>query len=1046
MLNAQHVPTAAARLTPVGHLTASHRLNLAIGLPLRNQQQLDALLQQLYDPASPNYRRYLAPEEFTEQFGPTETDYQALMDFAKSYGLTVTATHPNRVVLEVEGSVADIERAFHVTLRRYRHPTEARDFFAPDTEPSVPTNLSVVTVEGLSDYSLPRHSGRKVPAAKVRPLSFNGSGPNQEYAGNDFRNAYIPGSVLNGAGQTVALLEYSDYYKVDVTNYENLVGGIIGSTNYVPLTNVVLSGGSPGTGNNDEVALDIEMAIAMAPKLSRVIVYESKSVSSSLLNRIATDNLAKQVSSSWSVGPWSSSTATTYDNILKNMAAQGQSYFQSSGDSDAYTGAQPLDSGTTVPMDSPYATIVGGTTLTMNGKGASWSSETVWNYNPNGLPNEGSGGGISSYYAIPSWQTNVSMVNNSGSTANRNIPDVALTADNIFVSYNNGDYSGTYYFMGTSCAAPLWAGFTALVNQQSVATRGTTVGFLNPALYAIGTGASFAACFHDATTGNNIGTNTPGLFYAANGYDLCTGWGTPAGTNLINALTLPPTVNFTGTPTNGVAPLTVSFTNLSTGANSYQWTLGDGRTSTSANPANTYSNAGSYSVALTAIAAGGTNTLTRTSYIVVLAPVVSVAGTAAYYPTNYPSSGLSGKVVGGVTMAVTGDTNLSGVTLGDGSYALGGMAYGGTYCVTPSKADDSPTNRAVTSADAALIQRYVVGLAPLDSPYKLLAADVNANGVVNTADATMIQRMVVGLLNTFPAGTWRFVPANYVFLDPENPWNAPSNVWYTNLVADVSDGDFIAIRLGDLNNSWTAPAGGSSSQARRVKVPAKGAEGSEARVTGGVPEVVFGVSPQSGQAGQTVVVGVRVSGFRQVTSAQFSLAWDPAVLRYVGTGSYGLRGMSAGSFGSTWAGSGKLAFGWYDPEAVGVTLADGTVLFTASFEVIGRAGSVSAVVLADSPTAQDVGVDFGLAGLVAQDGSVSVVGPGVVVNQPGYAGGVFHLSVPTEAGRLYSLEYSDTLAPAQWTALPAVVGEGTVTVLVDPAATNQQRFYRVHIQ
>ena len=425
---------------------------------------------------------------------------------------------------------------------------------------------------------------------------------------------------------------------------------------------------------------------------------------------------------------------------------------------------------------------------------------------------------------------------------------------------------------------------------------------------------------------------------------------------------------------------------------------------------------------------------------------VGVSGAVAYYPTNYPASGLSGKVVGGVTMTVTGDAYLSGVTLGDGSYALGGMAYGGTYCVTPSKADDSPTNRAVTSADAALIQRYAVGLTPLDSPYKLLAADVNANGVVNTADATMIQRMVVGLLNTFPAGTWRFVPANYVFPDPQNPWNAPSNVWYTNLVADVSDGDFIAIRLGDLNNSWTAPAGGSSSQARRVKVPAKGAQGSEAFVTGTVPEVVFGVNQQSAQPGQTVTVGVTVSGFRQVTSAQFSLAWDPAVLRYVGTGGYGLRGMSAGSFGSTWTGSGKLAFGWYDPEAVGVTLADGTVLFGVSFEVIGRAGSVSPVTVAGAPTVQEVGVDFGLAGFGAQDGSVSVVGPGVVVNQPGYAKSVFRLSVPTEAGRSYSLEYSDTLAPAQWTELPAVVGDGTVTVMVDPAPTNQQRFYRVHVK
>jgi subtilase family serine protease len=534
-----HVPEAVAHLTASGRLPATNQLHLAIGLPLRNQNELDELLQQLGDPGSTNYHKYLTPEEFTARFGPTEQDYQAVVQFAETNGLTVIGRHSNRVVLDMTGGAADVERAFQITLRTYRHPTEPRDFFAPDTEPSVPANLHVISVEGLSDYSLPRPAARKVASPKVRPLSFNGTGPNNEYIGNDFRNAYVPGTALNGAGQTVALLQYSDYYKMDITNYENLVGNTVGITNYVPLTNVVVSGSTPSTANNAEVALDIEMVIAMAPRVSRIIVYEKSSVSSSLLNRIATDNLARQVSSSWSVGPWSSSTAATYDNILKQMATQGQSYFQASGDSDAYTGTRPLDSGTTVPMDSPYATVVGGTTLTMNGNGAAWSSETVWNYNLNGLPNEGSGGGTSSYYAAPSWQTNVSMGNNGGSAAFRNIPDVALTADDVFVSYNNGDAGGSLYFMGTSCAAPLWAGFCALINQQSVGSTGNpsnTVGFLNPALYAIGTGTNYAACFHDVTTDNNIGTNTPGLFYATDGYDLCTGWGAPNGTNLINTL------------------------------------------------------------------------------------------------------------------------------------------------------------------------------------------------------------------------------------------------------------------------------------------------------------------------------------------------------------------------------------------------------------------------------------------------------------------------------------------------------------------------------
>jgi hypothetical protein len=146
------------------------------------------------------------------------------------------------------------------------------------------------------------------------------------------------------------------------------------------------------------------------------------------------------------------------------------------------------------------------------------------------------------------------------------------------------------------------------------------------------------------------------------------------------------------------------------------------------------------------------------------------------------------------------------------------------------------------------------------------------------------------------------------------------------------------------------------------------------------------------------------------------------------------------------AGSGKLAFAWFDSAAVGVALADGTVLFTANFEVIGKAGSVSAVALAGAPTAQEVSVDFALAASGAQDGNVRVVGPGALVSNPGYAKGAFRLSVPTEKGRSYILEFTDALAPANWTALPSVGGDGTVNVLMDPAATNQQRFYRVRVE
>ena len=140
----------------------------------------------------------------------------------------------------------------------------------------------------------------------------------------------------------------------------------------------------------------------------------------------------------------------------------------------------------------------------------------------------GSSGGISSYYSIPTWQTNISnLAARGGSARQRNIPDVALTADNVYVDYGDGSRS---VFGGTSCAAPLWAGFTALVNQQAAANGKPGVGFINPAIYAIAAGSNYASCFHDITTGNNTWTGSPNSFYAANGYDLCTGSGHANGT------------------------------------------------------------------------------------------------------------------------------------------------------------------------------------------------------------------------------------------------------------------------------------------------------------------------------------------------------------------------------------------------------------------------------------------------------------------------------------------------------------------------------------
>src|SRR5208282_2682949 len=170
-----HIPAVVAHLSAIGILPTTNRLNLAIGLPLRDAQGLDDFLAQLSDPANPNYRHYVTPEQFTERFGPTEQDYQTVIDFAEQSGFTITARHDNRLLLDVSGSVADIQKAFHVTLQVYRHPTEARDFYAPDVEPSVDASIPIADISGLNSYGLPRPKNVKKNSSDATPLG-TGSG------------------------------------------------------------------------------------------------------------------------------------------------------------------------------------------------------------------------------------------------------------------------------------------------------------------------------------------------------------------------------------------------------------------------------------------------------------------------------------------------------------------------------------------------------------------------------------------------------------------------------------------------------------------------------------------------------------------------------------------------------------------------------------------------------------------------------------------------------------------------------------------------------
>jgi kumamolisin len=215
---------------------------------------------------------------------------------------------------------------------------------------------------------------------------------------------------------------------------------------------------------------------------------------------------------------------TSESAILKQMALQGQTVFAAAGDAGAYSDQSHLS--VIDPASQPFVVAVGGTRLYSSG--GVYQGETTWN---NGSPSQGAGGGgVSSLWVQPGWQSGVATSVNRGSNGMRNIPDVALNADPM-TGYSIY-YGGRWITVGgTSAAAPLWAGFTALVNERRAANGRKQIGFLNPILYSLGQSSRYSADFNDIRDGS---TN---LYYpAVQGYDNATGWGSLNGQGLFDDL------------------------------------------------------------------------------------------------------------------------------------------------------------------------------------------------------------------------------------------------------------------------------------------------------------------------------------------------------------------------------------------------------------------------------------------------------------------------------------------------------------------------------
>ena len=413
---------------------------------------------------------------------------------------------------------------------------------------------------------------------------------------------------------------------------------------------------------------------------------------------------------------------------------------------------------------------------------------------------------------------------------------------------------------------------------------------------------------------------------------------------------------------------------------------------------------------------------------------VTVSG-ILFTPTNYVATNLpsllTDKRVPGATLM--GPTNNSAVTTNDGTYRLvfDAASNAVVYPLAPFSPDPSD---GVSTLDITLVRRHILNVANLDSPYKLLAGDVDASGTISTLDLSLMRRLVLGLTNRLPAGLWRFVPADYAFPNPLAPWNAPTNRTYPSASADVGGQNFVALKLGDVNASAT---------------PGLSAAPKSFAKSG--PAVTFRAIGATNVPGTSVVVRVSVSGFNQIGTAQGTVTWDPTVARFARVEEFGLAGLGAGNFGTNHVAEGQLSFSWDDPNAIGVTVADGTVMFAVRFDVIGGPGSVSTVAFSDAIAACEATVNLQPVPFTRLPGQIKVLGavPAPAefkLVQPAYAAGAFGVAVPTVTGQSYILEYTDSLSSTNWKALPAQPGNGAVQTLHDPSPAATQRFYRLRIE
>ena len=745
---------------PVGHLPAAQVMQIDIVLPLRDQAGLDAFVADVYNPSSPNYRHFLTPEETSALFGPTQENWDALVSFAKENGFTVVNGSLKKRDLVLTGTVSAIESAFNVTMRTYQHPTEDRVFYSPDREPYVSLPFQIEHISGLDNYSKPHPLFVKrsdyaaalgISAEEAVSHATTGSGPSASFLGSDMRAAYYGGTALTGAGQTVGLFEYVGTDLADLTTYYKNAGQTepftpkLVSVDGTSLTCTCSSknmttceNGTTTTSCDDtEQTLDMTQAMGMAPGLAGLTMYVGSTDTAiiSAMTTTADGPLPGTIGCSWG---WTPADPSTLDGYFETMAAQGQNFFAASGDSSTWSSSNEA-----WPADDAHVVSVGGTDLVTASAAGPWSSETAW---------ADSGGGISpDSIAIPSWQAASGVItsSNKGSTTLRNGPDVSANANFTFYTCSDQTTCQANAYGGTSFAAPMWAGYIALVNQQLASNGKSAIGFIDPLIYPIGTSSSYDTDFHDITSG------TSGSYSAVTGFDLVTGWGTPNGVNLINALAgSSPTAGFslsataasvtdgstgtstvTETVTGGFySAVTLTASGLPTGVTAAfsPTSITGAGTATLTFTAASSATAGSYTITVTGTPASGTAETTTLTLTVSAAstPSFSLSATAASVKDGSTgTSTVTETITNGYKTAVTlsasgmpsgvtaafSPTSITGAGTSTLTFTASSTAAAGSYTITVTGTPASGTAKTTTltlTVTAAVTGSFTISVSP----------------------------------------------------------------------------------------------------------------------------------------------------------------------------------------------------------------------------------------------------------------------------------------------------------------------------------------------